>query len=204
MQADDECVSMWGLRLEELIQRAISKGEVTPERKNHLLKEQFWSSLQSLELKVASKVHFDSCTDFEVLRSKVREEEKMLQTQRATFDKTPSSIIAAPTPSAVLQHQPVQTSTGPAKKVDDLSKRVENIEKFCFSRKRFYPKKNKDTDRQTGQQQQGQQQQIQQQQGSQQQQQRQQQQSGQNNADTNRTNNRTNNLNKDKPPLQGK
>ena len=201
VQADDECVSMWGLRLEELIQRAISKGEVTPERKNHLLKEKFWSSLQSLELKVASKVHFDSCTDFEVLRSKVREEEKMLQTHRATFDKTPSSIIAVPTPSAVLQHQPVQTSTGPAKKVDDLSKRVENIEKFCFSRKRFYPKKNKDNDRQTGQQQQGQQQQIQQQQGSQQQQQ---QQSGQNNADTNRTNNRTNNLNKDKPPLQGK
>ena len=205
VQADDECVSMWGLRLEELIQRAISKGEVTPERKNHLLKEKFWSSLQSLELKVASKVHFDSCTDFEVLRSKVREEEKMLQTHRATFDKTPSSIIAAPTSSAVLQHQPVQTSTGPAKKVDDLSKRVENIEKFCFNRKRFYPKKNKDNDRQTGQQQQqGQQQQFQQQQGSQQQQQRQQQQSGQNNADTNRKNNQTNNLNKGKPPLQGK
>ena len=53
-QREDESVTTWGLRIEEILQRAIVKGEVTPERKNHLLKDKFWRSLHSLDLKIAS------------------------------------------------------------------------------------------------------------------------------------------------------
>ena len=112
VQREDESVTMWGLRIEEILQRAMEKGEVPPERKNHLLKDKFWRSLHSLDLKIATKVHFDKVADFEVLRSKVREEERELQTHKTTFEKSASSMTAnnKQDTSGELQHQPIQTA----------------------------------------------------------------------------------------------
>ena len=66
-QNSDETVTMWGLRIEEILQRTIEKGEVASERRNHLLKDKFWRSLHSFDLKIATKVYFDKITDFEVV-----------------------------------------------------------------------------------------------------------------------------------------
>lgn len=211
VQREDESVTMWGLRIEEILQRAMEKGEVPPERKNHLLKDKFWRSLHSLDLKIATKVYFDKVTDFEVLRSKVREEERELQAHKTTFEKSSSSMTAnnKQDTSGELQHQPIQTQLGAAKMYGDIAKRLEKIEKFCSYRRRRFPNKNqnKENDKQIAQQQQQQQRQQQprQQQPHQQQQQQQQQQShGINNTDIRRTDNKTNTLNRDRPPLQGK
>lgn len=211
VQREDESVTMWGLRIEEILQRAMEKGEVPPERKNHLLKDKFWRSLHSLDLKIATKVYFDKVTDFEVLRSKVREEERELQAHKTTFEKSSSSMTAnnKQDTSGELQHQPIQTQLGAAKMYGDIAKRLEKIEKFCSYRRRRFPNKNqnKENDKQIAQQQQRQQRQQQprQQQPHQQQQQQQQQQShGINNTDIKRTDKKTNTLNRDRPPLQGK
>ena len=127
VQREDESVTMWGLRIEEILQRAMEKGEVPPERKNHLLKDKFWRSLHSLDLKIATKVYFDKVTDFEVLRSKVREEERELQAHKTTFEKSSSSMTAnnKQDTSGELQHQPIQTQPGAAKMYGDIVKRLE-------------------------------------------------------------------------------
>ena len=115
-------MTLWGFRIEEILQRAIVKREVTPERKNNLLKDKFWRSLHSLDLKIASKVYFDKCSDFEILRSKVREEEYELKSHKTTIDKSTFSVTTNST-IAELQHQPIQTQSGPAKVYSDIAKR---------------------------------------------------------------------------------
>ena len=83
---------MWGLRIGEILQRAKEKGEVPSDRRNHLLKYKCWISLNSFYLKIATKVYFDKIADFEVLRSKGREEEREFKTHKTTVEKTYSNI----------------------------------------------------------------------------------------------------------------
>ena len=55
-QKSDEIVTMCGLRIEEILQRAIEKGEAASDRKNHLLKDIFWGSFHSFDLKIATRI----------------------------------------------------------------------------------------------------------------------------------------------------
>ena len=77
-QQQDESVSLWGLRLEEIIHRALEKGHIRPEEKNDLLKDIFWRGLRSEKMKNATRVHFESISNFELLRRAVREEENQI------------------------------------------------------------------------------------------------------------------------------
>ena len=45
-QKQDESVTAWGLRLEEILQRATEKGHIKAEEKNDLLKDTFWRGLR--------------------------------------------------------------------------------------------------------------------------------------------------------------
>lgn len=74
-QRQDESVSEWGLRLEEIIQRAIDKGHVAESSRNDMLCNKFWQFLRNERLKNATRLYFDKCTEFEDLRRKVRAEE---------------------------------------------------------------------------------------------------------------------------------
>lgn len=74
-QKAEETVAAWGLRLEEILQKAVNKGHVKVEDKNDMLRTKFWRSLRSDRLKNATRVHFESITNFEMLRRAVREEE---------------------------------------------------------------------------------------------------------------------------------
>ena len=140
-QKSDETVAMWGLRIEEILQRAIEKGEVASDRKNHLLKDKFWRSLHSFDLKIATKVYFDKISDFEVLRSKVREEERELKTHKTTIETASSNINQQGTTpkdkletSGKLQHNHVHTETGADSLYNDLAKRLEKNENMCSNR----------------------------------------------------------------------
>ena len=185
VQNSDETVTMWGLRIEEILQRAIEKGEVPSERRNHLLKDKFWRSLHSFDLKIATKVYFDKITDFEVLRSKVREEERELKTHKTTVEKTYSNsnqTVKAPEnkieTSADLQHQPVHTETGPDKLYNDLAKRLEKVENMCSNRQnRRYNRNRKWNDRKNEQ---------------------------KDKSDDKKTEQKSETLNRDRPPLKGK
>ena len=185
VQNSDETVTMWGLRIEEILQRAIEKGEVPSERRNHLLKDKFWRSLHSFDLKIATKVYFDKITDFEVLRSKVREEERELKTHKITVEKTyPNSNQTVKAPenkietSGDLQHQPVRTETGPDKLYNDLAKRLEKVENMCSNRQnRRYNRNRKWNDRKKEQ---------------------------KDKSDDKKTEQKSETLNRDRPPLKGK
>ena len=71
-------MSLWGLRLEEIIHRTLEKGHIRPEEKNDLLKDIFWRGLRSEKMKNATRVHFESISNFELLRRAVREEENQI------------------------------------------------------------------------------------------------------------------------------
>lgn len=74
-QNQEESVASWGLRLEDLLQKATDKGHIKQEDKNDMLREKFWRALRSDRLKNATRVHYESITNFELLRRAVRAEE---------------------------------------------------------------------------------------------------------------------------------
>ena len=102
-QGQDESVADWGIRLEDILQKAIDKGHVIETGKSDTLRRKFWRALYSQELKNATKIHFETIKDFELLRQKVREEEyeiKARESKRSTDTKKKPGKTAA-------QHQPV-------------------------------------------------------------------------------------------------
>ena len=54
-QMPDESVADWGIRLEDILQKAIDKGHKIETSKNDTLRRKFWRSLYSQELKNARK-----------------------------------------------------------------------------------------------------------------------------------------------------
>ena len=98
-QKQDETVVAWGLRLEELMHKAISKGNVKREESDNLLKRRFWRKLKSEKLRNATRSKFESKMNFDQLRKAVREEEQ---------ETKPG-----------VQHQPIQQRDG---KNEDTSK----------------------------------------------------------------------------------
>ena len=75
VQQPEESVTMWSLRLEEILQRVSEKSKIPAEQKNEMLRERFWSSLYNPELQNATQVYYHQTKDFEELRRKVRAEE---------------------------------------------------------------------------------------------------------------------------------
>ncbi|MEW8316225.1 MAG: hypothetical protein AB2658_14515 [Candidatus Thiodiazotropha endolucinida] len=78
-QKETESVNEWGLRLEEIFQRAIEKGKAREEERDTTLREQFWKSLRSERLKNATRVKYESLKSFEQLRKAVRAEENEMK-----------------------------------------------------------------------------------------------------------------------------
>ena len=74
-QEEEESVTDSGLRLEQILQRAIEKGHVTEERKDQMLRDKFWRSFYNQDLKNATKIYHQSVLSFDKLQRKVRAEE---------------------------------------------------------------------------------------------------------------------------------
>lgn len=116
-QKADESVTAWGLRLEEILQKALIKGHVKQEDKNDMLRNNFWKHLRSDKLKNATRVHFESISNFELLRRAVRAEEYEIKVNTG------------------IQHQPTKTEIKNEEKdskdikMDTLLSRLESLEK---------------------------------------------------------------------------
>ena len=141
-QAQNESVALWGIRIEEIIQKAIEKGHIIPQQKNEMLRTKFWRALYSIDLKNATRVHFESVQNFELLRRKVRAEEYEMVTNRSAIEKENRSemkVKTVPAPVNVdktdnssiktveVQHQPVLQDPN-TKLLKDIVKRMENLE----------------------------------------------------------------------------
>lgn len=82
-QRQDESVATWGLRLEEILQKAVVKGHVKSEENTKSLRNKFWRSLRSDRLKNATRSKYESIGSFELLRRAVREEEHGMKSNSA-------------------------------------------------------------------------------------------------------------------------
>lgn len=116
-QKSDESVTAWGLRLEEILQKAVDKGHVRLDEKNDMLKTKFWRSLRSDRLKTATRIHYETMSSFELLRKKVRAEEYEMKV------------------SSGIQHQPTRAENkyeekeDPTAKMNVLLDRLSSLEK---------------------------------------------------------------------------
>ncbi|MEW8547742.1 MAG: hypothetical protein AB2693_29895, partial [Candidatus Thiodiazotropha sp.] len=136
-QKPNESVALWGIRIEEILQKAIEKGHVNSQQKNGMLKNKFWRALYDKDLKNATRVHFEAIESFELLRRKVRAEEYEMAANKSVPEK--EKVEIKPKPAAVsfdkkaevntveVQHQPVQQDLN-TKLLKDLVKRMESIE----------------------------------------------------------------------------
>ena len=132
-QRQDESTVDWGLRLENVLQRAIEKNHVTGD-KNEMLKSKFWRSLYNQDLKNATKMYKESIHDFEVFRKKVREEEYEMKkvVTRQTDQRQNKGRQAA-------QHQPVINVTEDQVEVlKDLVERMTSLEQNYQQRYQGY------------------------------------------------------------------
>ena len=152
-QKENESVTLWTIRLEEIYQKAKEKGHVSDSQKDKMLKNKFWRGLRNTELKNATRVHFEKDkVGFEMLRTKVRAAEYELSQDKIVMsqDKTtlqkdvkvetkdtkegPIKTKDKDTSSKIeIQHQTVQQESSTkllidiAKKMEDFEKRLDEI-----------------------------------------------------------------------------
>ena len=79
-QKQEESVAAWALRLEEIMQNAIDKGQIKEEEKDDLLRDKFWRSLRSERLKNATRIDFRTVSNYKRLVKAVRTEELSMKT----------------------------------------------------------------------------------------------------------------------------
>ena len=96
-QKPDESTTLWGIRLEEIFERARDKGHVTLEQRENMLRNKFWRGLYRTDLKNATHVYFVSDKiDFEMLRKKIKAEEYEMSQERAFRQKDKKSEARTP------------------------------------------------------------------------------------------------------------
>ena len=79
-QRANETVTEWGLRIEELLQRAIEKGHVDELKKQEMLCNKFWKFLFSERFKNTTNLKYHKCKSFDELRRIVKAQESELKT----------------------------------------------------------------------------------------------------------------------------
>ena len=135
-QKSDESVTMWGMRLEEIVQRGIEKGQIELEKRDEMLRTRFWRYLYNKELQNATVVYFDQIKNFDQLRSKVRSEEYWKSTSvsdgsaNKVSNRKPEGVGA----TAPVQHQPLNIDPN-TKYLREISKRLETLEEDLKFRK---------------------------------------------------------------------
>ena len=85
-QGEEDSVSHWGCRLEDLLDRAQQTTHLDPRSKNDMLRSKFWSGLVT-PLKESSRHKFDVVQDFDQLRIQVRKIENESKTNTEPKDK---------------------------------------------------------------------------------------------------------------------
>lgn len=141
-QEKGESVTSWGLRLEEILQKAIMKGHIKQQQRNEMLRRKFWRGLYSEKLKTDTRVYFETELNFEALRRNVRTEEcEMMSTGRgADYESHNANDRTAhhdsrKTTDRTVQHKPLQLDRD-QHMLTDLLSRMERMEKKIDSMKK--------------------------------------------------------------------
>lgn len=127
-QGKDETVTSWGLRLEELLRKAITKGQIQIEQRNEMLRIKFWRGLFSDALKNATRVFFETEHNFEQLRKKIRTEVCEMDTERVDSAQQPRTEVTIQKERSIQQKQ-IQQIDKDQNMLKDLLARMERMEK---------------------------------------------------------------------------
>ena len=122
VQSAEENVAEWAVRLEEILKRAVDKGQIKEDSRDEIIRSKFWRELYSQDLKIATKIYYESEKNFEKLLYKVRSEEYELRKPEADSKKKSTGARA--------QHNPIQGM--PENQIEILTKlcdRIDSIEK---------------------------------------------------------------------------
>ena len=120
-QKETESVNEWGLRLEEIFQRAIEKGKAREVERDTTLREQFWKSPRSERLKNATRVKYESLKSFEQLRKAVRAEENEMKLATNIAQQQARTQIKSEKTETVQEEK--------EDKLDLILKRIEALER---------------------------------------------------------------------------
>ena len=111
-QKPGESTTDWGLRLEELFDKAKDKGHVVQEQKELMLRNKFWHDLHRQDLKAITHVYFVSDDiDFETLRQKVKTEEHAMAQERVNRQRDTSETKAPHGFSKVRKEAKIEKDT---------------------------------------------------------------------------------------------
>ncbi|KAH3735829.1 hypothetical protein DPMN_042387 [Dreissena polymorpha] len=130
-QEQNETISEWGLRIEELLLHVTRKTRLDEHEKKDMLRKRFWRGLRNEELKNANRVHFESKFSYEELNIKLREEEFEIQISKERGKQKCSKVhqraLNAKDEGDELLKQLIKKMEDLEKKVDDF-KNERNLE----------------------------------------------------------------------------
>ena len=115
-QKDNESIVDYGLRLEQVLSRAIRSGHFDDVGKDAMLRTKFWSGLKNQQLKNSTRHLFDSLKDFQSLLREIRKVEQV------------EISSARPAPKQkVVQQQATQSLGGSDKVGSQLLKQMNEL-----------------------------------------------------------------------------
>jgi len=85
-QERNEDVANWGTRLENLLQKAVDKGEIDSSRSERMLRNRFWRHLKDTELRNSTRKFYESEMSYDMLKRRVRREEQEMSTRQKETD----------------------------------------------------------------------------------------------------------------------
>ncbi|XP_020898574.1 paraneoplastic antigen-like protein 5 [Exaiptasia diaphana] len=123
-QESGESVAEYGCRLEEVVNRAISRGAVAKEQANEMLKSKLWTGLKDERVRNATRYKYDMIHDFDELRAELRameQEIKELDCMQTKTDK-PQRVLNMP------QVKDEASGDSTKKAIEELSRKVKGLE----------------------------------------------------------------------------
>ena len=146
-QSEKETSSEWGLRLETLFYQALAREEIEESRKDIKLKERFWRGLRSEKIKTAIRTTYESNSSFNILRKKARTEELEIDMTNKDKVEKPKTIDDKLNTERIKVCQPLQDQNITNSKIEELLRKMTNLEKEMREIKRSQHTKERDSPR---------------------------------------------------------
>lgn len=123
-QEGSESVAEYGCRLEEIVNRAISRGAVAKEQANEMLRSKLWTGLKDERVRNATRHKYDMIHDFDALRAELRAMEQEIKELDCLQNKNPKHQRASHMP----QIRGEDTEDPSRKSLDELKQKVKTLE----------------------------------------------------------------------------
>ena len=104
-QSRDEDIATWSCRIEDILEKAVEKGQVTRMATEGMLRSKLWNGLRQ-ELKDSTRHYFDSSRSYDMLRVDLRKVEYEIKTKPKTQCKMETATASGkPTKAANVEDE---------------------------------------------------------------------------------------------------